>query len=498
MAGTMNRRRQFVRTCKKQGLHVQPAALQSMMTEINDEESLLRALKWLTQMLARRTPKIVTLDLWEQAVEACFAAPDVNNKRPNNILPKTGDKQLIEFASAFDSPKLIYNSLRQQFYFSEKQRPPLFGSAQDKIEMMTQRYAFVHQRVVRQMENPLTCVDRLLGMSHAASRSESQVLLGMLHRHPDGLELEDLTGTILLKGLENATIQKSGFYTEGSIVMVNGQYDNGVFFVERMGFPMLESKAETLPFLPPQKKSLRTKSQHPLIIYSMANVGLDRPDKRQALQDLIGQLIEEPNEALLVLFGNFTTESLTLPVALDELASILEDVPQRHTIAVMPGPNDTPSACWPLPPMKSYSLSQLPQVQLVSNPCRLEYGNQQIVLVRKDLIRDHLQSQVLTVSGAKQSLATRVVNTILSQGHIMPQAPIYWNYDHAMHLYPLPDLLLLGLEEGEERLECSKEKCHVVIPGPSWAKVTMSSKGKAQVQYSQDDIEESDDEIQSP
>jgi hypothetical protein len=65
-------------------------------------------------------------------------------------------------------------------------------------------------------------------------------------------------------------------------------------------------------------------------------------------------------------------------------------------------------------------------------------------------------------------------------------------------LYPLPDLLLLGLEEGEERLECSKEKCHVVIPGPSWAKVTMSSKGKAQVQYSQDDIEESDDEIQSP
>lgn len=477
---------------------MQPAALQSMMEEVNDEESLLKALKWLTESLGRRTPKIVTLDLWEQAVEVCFVSPENSKKPTNKILPKAVDKQLVEFVSAFESPKLIYNSLRQQFYFSEKQRPPLFGSAQDKTEMMTQRYAFVHQRVVRQMENSLTCVDRLLGMSHTSARSESQILLGMLHQHPDGLELEDLTGTILLKGLDDATIQKSGFYTEGSIVMVNGQYDNGVFWVNRMGLPMLEPKAETLPYLPPRKKSQHTKNQRSLIIYSMANVELDHPDRRQALQDLIDQLIEEPNEALLVLFGNFTTESLPLSVALDELATILEDVPERHTVAVMPGPNDTPSACWPLPPMKAHSLSHLSQVQLVSNPCRLEYGNQQIMLVRKDLIRDYLQSQVLTVSGAKQSLATRVVNTMLSQGHVMPHAPIYWNYDNAMHLYPLPDLLLMGLEDGEESFECSKEKCQVVVTGSSWAKVSLSARGKTLVQYPQDDIEKSDDEIASP
>ena len=40
----------------------------------------------------------------------------------------------------------------------------------------------------------------------------------------------------------------------------------------------------------------------------------------------------------------------------------------------------------------------------------------------------------------------RVVKTLLDQGHLLPLAgaPIYWNYDHAMSLYPLPDTLVLG------------------------------------------------------
>eukprot|EP00977_Amphora_coffeiformis_P022614 scaffold11081_cov142-Amphora_coffeaeformis.AAC.3 len=40
----------------------------------------------------------------------------------------------------------------------------------------------------------------------------------------------------------------------------------------------------------------------------------------------------------------------------------------------------------------------------------------------------------------------RVVKTLLDQGHLLPLAgaPIYWNYDHAMRLYPLPDTLVLG------------------------------------------------------
>lgn len=36
---------------------------------------------------------------------------------------------------------------------------------------------------------------------------------------------------------------------------------------------------------------------------------------------------------------------------------------------------------------------------------------------------------------------------MLDQGHLCPgtsNVPIYWNYDHALRLYPLPDTLILG------------------------------------------------------
>jgi hypothetical protein len=85
---------------------------------------------------------------------------------------------------------------------------------------------------------------------------------------------------------------------------------------------------------------------------------------------------------------------------------------------------------------------------------------------------------------------TWVVHTMLSQGHLMmAQAPTYWNYDHALGFYPLPDLLLLGLYKGEA-LEYSKLNCHVVAPGAGWAKVTLGKQQTLQVEYSQDEEEE--------
>ncbi|CAJ1892909.1 unnamed protein product [Cylindrotheca closterium] len=493
----MNRKRQFVRTCKKHGLNVQPAALQSMIEEVNNEESLLQSLKWINQNLPTGKPKIVSPELWKQAFEACIAPPPTCKKSTaieRKSRPSAGlDNKLVEYVSAFEMPRLMYDSLRQQFYFSDKKRPPLFGTAQDKVDMMTQRYMLIHQRVVRQMNTPLTTIDLLLGSTGSRSR-KTQVLLGMLHYHPEGLELEDLTGTIVLKGLDQANIQKSGFYSEGTIVMVNGQHDSGYFFVERMGFPMLEPKAETAPYLPPRKRFVGRDSDQPLIIYSMSNIELDDSEKRKTLEELIDQIADEPREALLVLFGNFSTTSLSLSGALDELASMLEEMPPNISVVVLPGPKDTPSQCWPLPAMKSHSLSRLPRVQLASNPCKIRYADKELVLVRKDLIRDHLHSQVLNISGSTSSLASRVFNTTLSQGHIMPQTPIYWNYDHAMHLYPLPELILMALDNGEEPVKFSRDGCHIVSPGEQWAKVSMSRNGQAHVQFSQDKLDESSDE----
>lgn len=42
----------------------------------------------------------------------------------------------------------------------------------------------------------------------------------------------------------------------------------------------------------------------------------------------------------------------------------------------------------------------------------------------------------------------QIGRTIISQGHLAPMhmipMPVYWAYDHALQLYPLPDLIVLG------------------------------------------------------
>ena len=493
----MNRRRQLVRTCKKHGLHVQPGALKAMMNYEyeydndngnNDEEAFQKILQQLQQKLVRAHPKIVTQALWEQAYA------EVNAKSTDAVSNTKDEDDEWRLIQAFDTPKLQYDSLRQQFHYDTNASQTLLGSASDKVNMMTQRYLRIQQRVARM--STLTCIDRLLGTSALAS----QLLLGMLHRTPNGgLELEDLSGTIPLVLSQESKMDQNGFYTEGIFVLTEGFYDHGVFQVTRLGLPPLESKAQSLAFLPPTIK--RSSPQNPLTIYTMTNVAMDNLDVLQELQDLVERIKEadahahahadEQEEVVLVLMGNFTTESLSLGAAMEELARIVDDVPPQHSVLILPGPNDSLSKVWPLPKLKS-SGAFSNNVLFVSNPCRLEYGSQEVLLARNDF----LQQPIFKVP-SKASDATRVVHTMLSQGHLQPQAPIYWNYDHALGLYPLPDLLLLGFDD-QESLSLSKAQCDVVACGAGWTKVTLGGRRRStslQVEYSQDDDEDNHEEL---
>lgn len=53
--------------------------------------------------------------------------------------------------------------------------------------------------------------------------------------------------------------------------------------------------------------------------------------------------------------------------------------------------------------------------------------------------------------------------TVLQQSHLCPlplnQQPVYWQYDHAMHLFPLPHLLVLADGGGQAHTSFSGCKC---------------------------------------
>ena len=541
---SMQRRRQLVKTTRKYGLHVQPKALQVMLNYAAGEPDfnhLAPILECLQDRLALSSQKIITPQLWEDAVQQTTATVDANvdnvvmsaprttkqtdlrdllvnqNKdedmtmeedhgpAPDEALPYRIKRAEWKIVDAFDTPTLTYDSLRQQFFYADRSagRPPLFGTVEDRIDMMSQRFWRVQQRVARSVPN-LTSIDRLLGTSVTAT----QMLLGLLHAtstssvvaEAEGtaataFELEDMTGCIPLQLLSNAKLDTRGVYTDGCIVLAEGHYEEGIFNVSKIKLPPIESKATSKPYIPPLAGGFA--SDHPatavpLAVYTMANVAVDEPGIMTELKGLVDRLVndEATEPVLLVLMGNFTGGSMSLSVALEELCRVLKPLPSSHSVIVMPGPNDTPTMCWPIPAIKapsSFSQELNAKVQFVSNPCRLRYDNHQdVLLYRQDMIQHHQQNEILSArSSSRDTIKDRILHSVLSQGHLLPKAPVYWNYDCALNIYPLPDLMLVGLEEGEDCIgSFFEEGCQIVAPGTlgNWAKVTLRAKRKRWVE----------------
>ncbi len=633
-----NNRRQLARTCKKYGLLVQPNALPVLMREMEERgDRFLDLLEVLKQRLARAaSPKLVNLQLVEMVLEEeqqkqlQKAAKRKKNKivlqdeiepPPQSQTTQTTEnsqtatelfrsqpksksrpaaKALLKSSkpwkviSAFDMPKLVYDSMGRQFHY-EYSRKSLMGTAKDLMDMRIHRYQLIKQKVDRHREqrrlSPLTTIDRLLGATTSSSAGSERILLGMLRSNPSlgCLELEDPTGSVplridlsssstLFSSNKATTVDTNGLYMEGSMVLVSGHQEESelshmvanmddssgtVFRCTSIELPPLENTNETKSHLPPspymgafsngfRKPSLKT----PVPIYSLSNLSLDDEECLERVGDVIDRMTydtsgsqDKENEAevgaILVLFGNFCTESLSTSNALDELARLLQDkaIPSRHSILLIPGPNDVGSnACWPLPafskkntPSSLHSLlaldggqisnsrNKVPEsgnVHLCTNPCRLEFSDgRQVLLMRKNLIRESLQHQVLgdarsSTGGDLPPLASRVFYHTLSQCHLSPSSssqqaaatsgsPIYWNYDYSLSLYPLPDLMVLGLDAEylEDGAHYGRAGCRIVSPisNPSrneWqcSVTTMGRKDKIYVEFDNADDDDDDDE----
>jgi len=105
---------------------------------------------------------------------------------------------------------------------------------------------------------------------------------------------------------------------------------------------------------------------------------------------------------------------------------------------------------------------------LATNPCRIVFCGQEIVVFRDDLMARIMRNSILQHKIlSEEELKKYLVQTIIDQGHLSPFAlevqPIYWNFDHSLRLYPMPTTLILA--DRYERYELTYEGCHVFNPG---------------------------------
>lgn len=225
--------------------------------------------------------------------------------------------------------------------------------------------------------------------------------------------------------------------------------------------------------------------------------------------------------ALWILCGNFSQKpfvfdgpSITYYQSLfSKLADSLSKFPRvtRHIHFIfVPGPHDPwisntlprralpPSIVKPL----LHSSVQIPpgHLHFASNPCRIRWMSQELVIYRENLaskmcrnVIDTLKDPTAATDDETIDITKYLVQTILDQAHLSPFAisvsPVIWEHDQALRLYPMPTALVLA--DSYPAYNLTYEGCHVFNPGsfgvgsrPVWANYHVATRMSEQSELS--------------
>lgn len=376
----------------------------------------------------------------------------------------------------------------------------------------------------------ITQIKNLLGRD-----GKNFLLLGLLKKDTSGnWSLEDPSGTITID-ITEAIPTKGSYYLPGCILLVEGIYYSlgNKFKVASITHPPGERREVTLDaignidllgihglsnsnFISRLDKDLMIRlhylekqmADHKFIILG-GDIFLDDITTFDALKKLFENLNKEPPVAV-IFNGSFSStpvypslNSKTISITttyknnFDMLASLLgtyENFINQSTLIFIPGPNDPwcsmvnlgTTSVWPQNSIPSTFVTRMNKtcknIVWGSNPIRLGYLSQEIVIARDNLgsrlkrynvifpateeaKREeilNLQYQLQTNEDPDMSIsqlvkskdklpakiqeARKIVKTILDQQHLSPFLtnikPISWDLDHTLQLSPIPSSLI--------------------------------------------------------
>ncbi|CAF3412594.1 unnamed protein product [Rotaria socialis] len=389
---------------------------------------------------------------------------------------------LFSVLNAFSIPKFIYSRSAKKFIEKEIDND-LFGNARTRSEVFWERYDLLLQRTLRHdvfsqvnlasvssnkvQKYQLKTIEHLLA---SGSKSEKVVVLGMLSQlNETKYDLQDPSGVISLQ-LDHATFHP-GFYFENCFVLVEGQLDDGIFNVSGIGLPPPESIQNTRSYFGEinitgnthdqsaktkiRLKEIEEKSDDAFVFLS--DVWLDDKKVMERIEQLFDGFAEQPPFAF-IFCGNFLsrpTANLYINDLSDafktfsKLVSKYPDICERSHFIFVPGPQDRHAPkIYPRAPLPSsindILKKRIRHLHLATNPVRIQYCTQEIVIFREDLLQKLCR---YCIKLPLDNLPMHLCHTLVTQAHLSPlpvyMTPIYWAYDHALHLYPLPDLIVV-------------------------------------------------------
>ncbi|KAJ8500607.1 hypothetical protein OPV22_011159 [Ensete ventricosum] len=400
----------------------------------------------------------------------------------------TSSRFALRVIDAFVIPRFRYDPIKNVFY-EHTGKLHIHGDAGDKAALYRDRYQLLLQRIARDkfFSKPVFASKMTESESCEITPIQSLIgctgrrwIMGVISQLEEGqFYLEDLSAAVPID-LSNSKIT-SGFFVENTVVVVEGELlSNGIFQVNTCGFPPLEDRETSLSLLMGldffsgevlsteenfRLLGLEKKAVNDMFVV-LSDVWLDNEETMEKLAVVFdGYESVEVVPSLFILMGNFCSRSCNLAfysysnlrmqfAKLGEMIASHPKLREQSRFLFIPGPDDAgPSKVLPRCALPKYLTEELqkhiPAVIFGSNPCRIKFYTQEIVVFRQDLLYRMRRSCLIPPSTAETSdYFQHLVATITHQSHLCPLPltvqPIIWNYDHCLRLYPTPHAIVLG------------------------------------------------------
>ncbi|XP_042224054.1 DNA polymerase epsilon subunit 2-like [Homarus americanus] len=437
------------------------------------------------------------------------AAQEVGTSENDDI------ENLLQIVDIYKVPKLMYNLERKKFVLAPTRARDLHGDASDKAALFRDRYTVVYQRtcnhdlfrqpVVGMTDDDnkkfgLTKVEFLMGSS---SRLEEVVTLGLLTQLVEGQHhLEDDTGAVRLD-LTNTKFH-TGLFTHNCFVLVDGWYEDGLLHANAIGLPPPEAPSSTRALIGninyfggqgnvcaknnPRLQQIEQENKDAMFVV-LSDVWLDKIKVTEKLQTLFNGYAQFPPTAF-IFCGNFVSschgaqQAHDLRQALGSLGTLIAGYPElmaHSRFIFVPGPND-PGPCniYPRPTSPANITEEIkkavPSAFFVSNPCRLLFCTQEIVIFRENIVAKMCRNCVYFPANS-DDIPAHFAKTLVSQGHLaalpLHVLPVYWGLDHCLSLHPTPDVIITA-DKGDS-FTTTHNQSIIMNPG-SFAKTDFSFK----------------------
>lgn len=473
---------------KLRGLTLTVSALKVVTEFINDfTEAEDEALELVLDEIERASLKTTVLD--KEALEQILSpltgtAADSSVDAVTNACNQSG----LRIIDVFLVSKFSYDSIRKTFYeFTGKL--PIHGEASAKAVLYRDRLQLLQQRISRDRHFARPVFDaeetrsgscEMITIQSLIACAGKRWIMGVISQLEDGnFFLEDLTAAIPID-LSQAKIT-TGFFVENTIIIAEGELQpNGVFQVHTCGFPPLENRdvslsvtagldffgggnlttEETIRFTDLEQKALND------MFVILSDVWVDSAETMEKLTTVLnGYESVEIVPSLFVLMGNFCSRPCNLAfhafpelrTQFGKLGSIIAEHPrlkEGSRFLFIPGPDDAGPAnvlprCSLLKYFSEEVTKHVPNAIFSSNPCRIKFYTQEIVLFRQDMLYRMRRSCLIPPSSEETNEPfEHLVATVTHQSHLCPLPltvqPIIWNYDHCLRLYPTPHTIVLA------------------------------------------------------